>query len=164
MSLSGSSSLDYIFKMDDRKIPESFNRNGVDYLVVGGVAVAFYGCRQIDDIHDLDFLIDPTIENSEKVHKSLSECHIKCSDPPIKLARHKQQVAIKWGPYDIDILTPSKDIQFSDPSKRAVASTVDGIDMRFIGREDLIAMKIQAKNANDTNCDKHIADLNCLQR
>lgn len=150
--------------MGDGKIPESFNRNNVEYLIVGGVAVAFHGCRRTNDIHDLDILINPTIENSEKVYKSLSECGVHCNDPSPELAKHKKQMPIKWGPYDIDILTPEKSIQFSDLLARSLHADVDGIKVRIIGKEDLITMKICAVSTGGTDSEKHAIDLECLHR
>ncbi len=46
--------------------------NGVSFLLVGGEAVASYGCR--DDLYlpELDILIDPAIENAKRVIGVLS--------------------------------------------------------------------------------------------
>ena len=44
----------------------------VSFLLVGGAAVAFYGCRKDRHLPELDILIDPTIENAERVMVVLS--------------------------------------------------------------------------------------------
>jgi hypothetical protein len=44
----------------------AFLDNGVDFLIVGGLAVAFYGCRDNNDVGDLDLLLKPSEENARR--------------------------------------------------------------------------------------------------
>jgi hypothetical protein len=46
-----------------RKLSDS----GVSFALVGGGAVAAYGCRDDSYLPELDILIDPAIENAKRV-------------------------------------------------------------------------------------------------
>ena len=57
---------------DWREFVESLNSNGVDYLVVGGFAVAWHGHPRFTA--DIDFLIRPTAGNAD------AECLPRCGN------------------------------------------------------------------------------------
>ena len=52
------------------KICEKFNQVGVDYVVGGGFAIILHGLPRMTD--DVDFFVDPSPENVEKI-KALSK-------------------------------------------------------------------------------------------
>jgi hypothetical protein len=48
----------------------SLNREGVSYVVIGGIAVLFH--IPYRTTRDIDILIEPTLDNAEKAHRALS--------------------------------------------------------------------------------------------
>jgi predicted nucleotidyltransferase len=137
---------------------------GVSFLLVGGAAVAFYGCRADRYLPELDILIDPAIENAERVMAVLSAMGVQLWINAKDLAGPKKQLPVKQLLFDMDILTPAADENFSAILAQSVEGMVNGNAVRVIGREDLIAMKRVAARTVDTGAEKHQVDLDCLVR
>lgn len=55
---------------DIKKICRALNEKGVEYILVGGLAMNFYGLTRMT--HDIDLLIDASPENVSKVIDALS--------------------------------------------------------------------------------------------
>lgn len=72
-----------------------FADHGVSFLLVGGGAVAFYGCRDQSHLSELDVLIDPTIENAGRVLAVLSAAGIRLWIKAEDLAGPKKQLPVK---------------------------------------------------------------------
>jgi predicted nucleotidyltransferase len=138
--------------------------NGVSFMLVGGGAVAAYGCR--DDLHlpELDILIDPAIENAERVIGVLSATGMRLWISAADLAGPKKQLPVKQLLFDIDILTPAADESFPAILERSGHVTVGDLEIRIISRDDLIAMKRVAANKPEPESEKHKRDLERLER
>lgn len=55
---------------DIKRIGEELQRYGVKYVLVGGLAINFHGLPRMT--HDIDLLIDPSLENIERIKKALA--------------------------------------------------------------------------------------------
>jgi predicted nucleotidyltransferase len=117
--------------------------NGVSFLLVGGAAVAFYGCRADRHLPAVDILIDPAIENANRVMAVLSAAGLTISAQELA----GLTVAGEAATIDMDILTPAGTKPFL---ARAVEGTVNGNNVRVIGLAYLIAMKRSAASDADT--------------
>jgi hypothetical protein len=137
---------------------------GVSLLLVGGAAVAFYGCRNESHLSELDVLIDPTFDNAQRTMAVLLAVGMQPGFKAEELAGPKKQLPVKWLLFDLDILTPAVDESFSALLARSVEGTVNGNSVRVVGRDDLISMKRAAANDTTTDVDKHQRDLDCLAR
>jgi hypothetical protein len=58
-------------QQDFKELLELFNMNNVEYLIVGGYALAFHGAPRYTG--DMDLFIRPDKENSTKILKALGE-------------------------------------------------------------------------------------------
>jgi hypothetical protein len=141
-----------------------FISSGVSFLLVGGAAVAFYGCREQTHLSELDILIDPTLKNAERVIAVLSSVGMQIWIKAEELAGPKKQLPVKQLLFDMDILTPASDENFSAMLARSADGTINGGAVRVIARDDLIAMKRIAAADPNTDVEKHKRDLNCLTR
>jgi hypothetical protein len=56
-------------QQDFKELLELFNANRVEYVIVGGYALAFHGAPRYTG--DLDILIKPEEENARRVMKAL---------------------------------------------------------------------------------------------
>ena len=56
----------------------SFQKNEVKYVVIGGIASVLYGVPRAT--FDLDILIEPSIENTRRLLKSLLEAGLGTAD------------------------------------------------------------------------------------
>jgi predicted nucleotidyltransferase len=139
-----------------------FTDQGVSFLLVGGGAVAFYGCRERSHLSELDILIDPTIENAKRIMVVLSAAGIQLWITAEDLAGPKKQLPVKQLLFDIDILTPAVDENFSAMLATSVQGKVGDIEVRVIGRDDLISMKRVAANDPNSDAEKHRRDVDCL--
>ena len=137
--------------------------SGVSFVLVGGGAVAAYGCR--DDLYlpELDILIDPAIENAERVIGVLSAAEVQLWVRAADLAGPKKQLPVKQLLFDMDILTPAADENFPAILARSGLVMVDDLEVWVIGRDDLIAMKREVVNKQEPGSEKHKRDLECLE-
>jgi predicted nucleotidyltransferase len=137
---------------------------GVAFVLVGGGAVAAYGCR--DELHlpELDILIDPAIENAQRVIGVLSAAGMQLWIGAADLAGPKKQLPVKQLLFDMDILTPGADESFPAILERSGHVMVGDVDVRVIARDDLISMKRVAANKPEPESEKHKRDLECLER
>ena len=148
----------------NEEIVQAFTSGGVEFVVVGGLAVSWY-ChdRQADD---MDLLVNPTPDNSARITQAL------CSLPSMPMncytndsfAKPGLQVPLKKF-YYAELLTPRKeDPTFSDLAKDAVDAKLFGIPVRLASITRLIRMKEQAVAAAEAQREKHLADIDRLSK
>jgi hypothetical protein len=149
-------------KANNEKLLQHFERAGVDFLVVGGAAVAFHGCRDDEQYDDLDLLIAPTIENSRRVADALVAAGVPLAASAEALAKPAIQVPVKNLQYWAEILTPRKGFDFYCIAKSALPAMVGQQSVRVISRLDLIKMKEDAVTRLRGDLRKHESDLSRL--
>lgn len=137
---------------------------GVSFVLVGGGAVAAYGCRDELYLPELDILIDPSIENAERVIGVLSVAGVQMWIRATDLAGSRKQLPVKQLLFDMDILTPAADESFPAILGRSGRTMIGDLEVRIIARHDLIAMKREAGNKQEPGSEKHKRDLECLER
>lgn len=150
-------------KADNETLLEHFIRAGVDFVVVGGAAVAFHGCRGFGQYDDLDLLIAPSIENARRVVDALSAAGAPLSASAGALARQAIQVPIKNLQYWAELLTPRGGFDFDSIKTSSLQGTVGQQPVRVISRADLIKMKEDAVTKITEDLRKHERDLECLK-
>lgn len=120
----------------------------VEYMIVGGYAVAFHGYPRFTK--DIDIYYSPTAENVPRLQRALIEFGFGKESVPLKsLATTGNVIAIGVPPIRIDLLNRIDGVSF----EKATASTVRGsygtIDVNFIGLEDLILNKSSTTRSKD---------------
>src|SRR5215469_13272148 len=96
---------------DLREFIALLNSNDVDYLVVGGLAVAFHGAPRFTA--DLDFLVRPTRENALKVIRAIDEFgmgRVGVTADDLSLPDQIVQLGVK--PNRIDLITSVAGLTF----------------------------------------------------
>jgi|KBSMisStandDraft_5_1062788.scaffolds.fasta_scaffold191854_3 hypothetical protein len=137
-------------------------QNQVDFLLIGGAAAFHYGCRA-DGISEIDLLIEPSAENSERVMSVLKDAGVGVDFKSTDLQRSKVQVPIKNYEYNLDILTPMKEFAYSDLRCRSEFGTLGSYKVRIISRDDLIRLKEYVIQHMESETDKHRQDVICLK-
>lgn len=142
---------------DLREFIELLNANSVEFLVVGGFAVAWHGHPRFTA--DIDFLIRPTRANAELVVKTLREfgfggLRVVTDD----LCEPDRVVQLGVKPNRIDLITSVAGLSFEDAWDSRVAGTIDSVPVLFIGRDALIRNKEAAARPQD------LADAHALRR
>ncbi len=117
-----------------------FNEHNVDYLICGGYAVGYYG--YIRATFDFDILINPNKKNAIKTMKALTKFGFGNAGFDESYFT-KEGTAIHMGvePNAIDLLTSVSSEKTSSYFKNTVTDTIDGIELRIIGFDDLIKVK-----------------------
>ena len=124
------------------------NKAGVDYILVGGWAVNMYG--YIRATVDLDVWILADADNAKKVYSAVAEFGAPVSEmKPEEFAEYGMIFQIGVAPCRVDIISKISGVSYADAVTRAVPKTIDGIPVRIISLEDLIANKKASGRAKD---------------
>ncbi len=149
---------------------QSFNTHEVDYLIVGGHAVAFHG--YLRPILDLDLFIATDLHNAWKLARALEdiapgvdrrviECFqltervIRIRQPPLTVERfapNDRFIHLGRPPTQIELLTSISAVTFAECRAARVFGTLGGLDVAFIGLDQLKTNKhasIREKDADD---------------
>lgn len=124
------------------------NKAGVDYIMIGGWAVNMHG--YVRATVDLDIWILADGVNAAKVYAALREFGAPLSG--ISTADFAQEdliFQIGVAPCRIDIITKISGVKYTDAVQRAVSKEIDGVPVRIIAMEDLIANKLASARTKD---------------
>lgn len=133
------------------------NEHAVEYLIVGGYAVGYHGHPRFTQ--DLDLWVRPEKDNAQKLLKALAEFGF----PVDKLSTDdfiNPDSVFQMGqpPYRVDILNAIAGLKFANAYKRRIQTVVDGMELSFLSRSDLI------KNKRATGRKKDLGDVEHLQK
>lgn len=128
------------FDRDFSEFVTSFIANDVQFLIVGGYALAAHGLPRATGDLDVWVLVNP--ENAQKVLRALEEfgftnLGLTADD----FNRSDSVIQLGYPPYRIDILTSIDGVDFNDAWVRRTVVNLDGAAVPFIGREDLVTNK-----------------------
>ncbi len=144
---------------DFRDLLVSFADNAVEFVVVGGHAVAFHG--HIRATKDLDVLVRASTENAKKVYAALAEFGAPLEAFEVQAEDFSQYhgvLQIGVPPLRIDILTSIGGVSFQQAIQDGNAFDVDGRKIPVIGLDALVKNKSAADREQDR------ADLVALSR
>ena len=122
--------------------------NGVEYLVVGGYAVAFHGHPRATG--DMDLWIRMSEANARGTERVLKSFGFDLPEVNAALFMLPDQV-IRMGnpPLRLEILTTIDGVEFSECYERRIVSDVDGVPVTFIALADLKKNKRAAGRPQD---------------
>ncbi|MEE9403576.1 MAG: nucleotidyl transferase AbiEii/AbiGii toxin family protein [Algisphaera sp.] len=133
---------------DFKELLALFNKNDVEYVVVGGYALAFHGAPRFTG--DIDLLVSRNPSNTQRVLASLSafgfgELDIQASD----LQTPDQIIQLGYPPVRIDLLTSISGVTWDTVWASHDAGTYGDLPIPYIGRDQLIANKRASGRAKD---------------
>jgi predicted nucleotidyltransferase len=119
-----------------REFLASLNSNGVEYLLLGGYSVIYYG--YVRSTGDIDFWIKVSRKNAARVSKALVDYGFDPANVSPRLFLRKKKV-LRTGnpPFRIDILTDVSGLEFDECYARRTVAEIDGISVNIIGLKDL---------------------------
>jgi predicted nucleotidyltransferase len=133
---------------DPRKIIETLNRHGVEYVTIGGFAATLYGCPE--QTFDLDILYADTPANRQRLLAALAEIEAQWDEPLTEFTLQRQPVFAlntKFG--DLDILSEVLGVGTYEQAKaHAQPVTIGGQRMVILDLPTLIATKEAAADPN----------------
>jgi hypothetical protein len=144
----------------NKELIRAFTSGGVEFVIIGGLAVAWYCADRKAD--DMDLLINPTPDNSTRISNALMQLRLH-GHTPNSFTKAGLHIPLKQQHY-ADLLTPRE----SDPPYLAVATdAVDakafGIPVRVASPAQLIQMKQQAAASAEAQRNKHLIDIELLK-
>ncbi|MGQ9571268.1 MAG: nucleotidyl transferase AbiEii/AbiGii toxin family protein [Thermodesulfovibrionales bacterium] len=131
----------------DRALTElcdAFNRYGVKYVVVGGFAVIMHGLARMTE--DIDFFIEDSAENIEKIKNALKSLYHDPFIDELKSEDIKQYAVIRYGTpdnFNIDLIGKIGEemILFKDVERDTEFFEIDDLKIPVCSLDMLIRMK-----------------------
>lgn len=129
---------------------DALNRARVEYLVIGGFAVNFYGYNR--STSDLDFFINPQDENINRLFEALQSMGFETNTELNTAIQSGQVVHFREGLELIEMLFKlNLNVSFDVLYARATKSGLGISDAYYISLDDLIAEKVKANRPKDLN-------------
>jgi len=121
---------------DFKELLQLLNSKQIEYLVIGGYAVAFHGHPRATG--DIDIWIAMSKDNARKTVEALKEFGFDTPNLEDKLFLEKDK-NIRMGnpPLRIEILTSIDGVEFGECYKNKKTLTIDNIKVNFISLSDL---------------------------
>jgi hypothetical protein len=140
---------------DFREFLQYLNANQVEYLLVGGYAVGYYGYPRATA--DIDVWIAISVENASRIVEALREFGFTIPDLKPELFLQKERI-IRMGlpPVRIEVMTSISGVDFAECYARRLVVEMDGVPVSLIELADL------KKNKKAAGRPKDLADLDQL--
>lgn len=141
------------------KLLEALLQEQVEFLIIGGYAVIFYGYQRTTG--DVDIWLKPDNENKEKVIQALKSEEIsKESLEAVRKMDFTKHLMFSLGeaPEKVDFLTRINQVSFEEAIEKRVITKVNGLQIPFIHLSHLVLSKFNTGRAQDK------ADMEELQR
>lgn len=143
--------------LDFRELLEELARDAVEFILIGGYAVAFHGRPRATK--DIDILLGGSAQNLERAAVALAR--FGAPAPIVDSVRSMQESEVVFmgqPPLRVDFLRAIDGVASSDLFSDAVEAEVDGTSIRVISLAHLIANKRAAGRPQD------ILDADFLER
>ncbi len=125
-----------------------FSLYKVEYLIIGGYAVAFHAEPRFTK--DLDILVRASQENARRVFQALRAFGAPLSGLTEKdFEQEGYFYQMGTPPLRVDVLMSIDGVEFSDAWTRRVETTIGDVEAFFISKEDLITAKTAAGRPQD---------------
>lgn len=142
---------------DFKELLQLLNSKKIEYLVVGGYAVAFHGYPRATG--DMDIWIALSKDNARKTAEALKEFGFGTSDLKEELFLEKgKNIRMGNPPLRIEILTSIDGVEFGECYKNKQTAVIDDTPIHFISLHDLKRNKKASGRYQD------LADLENLEQ
>jgi hypothetical protein len=142
-------------RTDFKELLELFNKHKVEYLIVGGYALAFHGAPRYT--RDIDLFVRPTTDNAERILAALDDFgfgSLNLSTGDFTMPGMVVQLGVP--PVRIDLITRVSGVAWEKADAGKVAGFYSDVAVFFISREDFIT------NKKTTGRIKDAADIEAL--
>ena len=143
------------FQRDFRELLSLFNAHNIEYIIVGGYALAFYGAPRFTG--DIDIFVKPDNANARRILDALDEFGFGSIDlTENDFINPDTVVQLGVPPVRIDIINSITGVSWEEAFDSKVAGKYGDVTVFFIGREQLV------KNKRESGRMKDLADLEAL--
>jgi len=135
---------------DFKDFLQLLNSEKVEYLLVGGYAVGYYGYPRATG--DMDIWVAATRDNAERIARVLREFGFAAETVSPELFLEEGRV-VRMGvpPMRIELLTGASGVDFQQCYADRKVDTIDGVEVSLISLEHLKLNKKAAARAKDLN-------------
>jgi len=140
---------------DFKELLEWFNARGVEYLVVGGYALAFHGAPRATG--GMDLFIRPDPDNARRVVASLRDFGFSSSSlskEDFEVSDRITQIGVP--PIRVDLITGIDGVTWQEAWAGKTPGAYGDVPVNFIGRAQFVANKRAAGRIKD------LADIEAL--
>lgn len=124
------------------------NDHRVEYMVVGGYAVAFHGYPRFTK--DIDIFYRPSAENAERIRAALLSFGFQPETISIEMLLADNRItSLGREPLRIDLLNAIDGVTFEECLSGVVAGMYGNVPIPFIGMDALLANKLAANRPQD---------------
>ncbi len=140
---------------DFRELCELPNSHSVDYVIVGGYALAFHGAPRATG--DIDILIKASPDNAERIVDALADFGFGSLDLSREdFEKPDQVIQLGVPPVRIDIITSLSAVSWEEAEAGRAPGTLGDVEVFYLGLEEFVASKRAAGRKKD------LADLEAL--
>ncbi|HAL46014.1 MAG: hypothetical protein A2Y12_01160 [Planctomycetes bacterium GWF2_42_9] len=141
---------------DYKELLELFNAHKVEYLIVGGFALAFYGAPRFTG--DIGLLVKPDIENARHILAALKDFGFDSLElSESDFLKLDNVIQLGFPPVRIDIVTSITGVDWQKAANGKIAGKYGDVDVFFIGKEEFIANKKASGRVKD------LADIEAIE-
>ena len=141
---------------DYKELLELFNAHNVDYVIVGGYALAFHGAPRFTG--DIDLFVKPDAKNAQRILAALSEFgmgSLDLSESDFTSGDNIIQIGVQ--PVRVDIMTSITGVGWEKAESGKVPGNYGDTEVYFIGKDDFVLNKRALGRKRD------LADLEALE-
>jgi len=125
---------------DFKELLELLNAHAVEYLVVGGYALAFHGAPRFTG--DIDLFVKPDPENAQRLLAALADFGFGSLKLSVEdFSQPDKVVQLGVPPVRVDFVTSITGVSWEQASSGRVAGTYGDVPVRYIGRDEFVANK-----------------------
>lgn len=140
---------------DFRDLLALFNVHKVEYLIVGGYALAFHGAPRFTG--DIDIFVEPNAHNAERILKALIEFGFGSLNLTVAdFSSPDKVVQLGVPPVRVDLVTAITGVSWKEAFGGRAPGIYGDIPVYFIGRNEFVANKRAVGRKKD------LADLEAL--
>ncbi len=133
---------------DFREFIQLLNNNEVEYLIIGGYAVAYYG--YVRYTCDIDFFIAINKDTAKRMVSVFEQFGFKPDElTPELFLENGQVLRIGVEPMRLEVLNKISGVDFETCYKHKEVLDVDGFKLNFIGINELIKNKKSTERSKD---------------
>jgi hypothetical protein len=133
---------------DFKELLTLLNSHKVEYLLVGGYALAFHGAPRATG--DLDLWVKPDMANALRLLQALQDfgfgsTGLKASD----FETEGQVIQLGVPPVRVDLITSASGINWDQAWGRRQPAFLGGVEVQVLGRAELVANKRAVNRTQD---------------
>ena len=146
-----------ILPPDFKDFLQLLNENDVEYLLVGGYAVALHG--YVRYTADMDIWVLTTPENAQKVVNALSTFGLPDAGQLIEIfQKEKRVVGMGLPPYKIEVVTSIDGVSFETCYQQRLTIDIEGVSVNYLSLKDLRKNKAASGRFKDLNDLEHLPE------